>query len=117
MRDKRTRLILMALPFALAAVTIAGQTALAQCAMCRTAVGSSAEAAKLARSLNFAILILLIPPVAIFCGIFLAAFRRRKGRGEELEEETKARVSWREKLSAHREGKARGRRKAGGAHA
>lgn len=55
--------------------------ALAQCAMCKNAVTGSPEAAKLSQSLNFAILVLLIPPVLIFCGIFVLAYRYRKSRG------------------------------------
>lgn len=54
---------------------------LAQCAMCKNAVTGSPEAAKLSQSLNFAILILLVPPVLIFCGIFVVAYRYRKSRG------------------------------------
>lgn len=117
MSRRRTRLLIMAAAFALAALMVASQTTFAQCALCKTAVTGSPEAAKLAKSLNFAILILLVPPVAIFCGIFLAAFRRRKSRGEASEEESRARISWREKLRAGRERKARARRNTGGAHA
>jgi hypothetical protein len=57
---------------------------LAQCAMCKNAVTGSPGAAKLSESLNFAILVLLIPPVLIFCGIFLIAFRYRKSRETDL---------------------------------
>ena len=52
--------------------------------MCKNAVTGSPEAAKLSASLNFAIIILLIPPVVIFCGIFFLAFRYRKSRKTEL---------------------------------
>src|SRR5215212_9633890 len=55
--------------------------ALAQCAMCKNAVTGSPEAARLSQSLNFAVLVLLIPPVLIFCGIFVMAYRYRKSRG------------------------------------
>ncbi|HUQ31575.1 MAG TPA: hypothetical protein VM095_05610 [Pyrinomonadaceae bacterium] len=54
--------------------------ALAQCAMCKNAVTGSPEAAKLSESLNFAIIVLLIPPVLIFCGFFVLAYRYRKAR-------------------------------------
>lgn len=57
---------------------------LAQCAMCKNAVTGSPEAAKLSQSLNFAVIVLLIPPVLIFCGIFVVAFRYRKSREAEL---------------------------------
>jgi uncharacterized membrane protein len=56
--------------------------ALAQCAMCKTGLAGSPEAKKLAESLNLAVIVLLIPPVMIFCGIFLAAFRRMRKSDE-----------------------------------
>lgn len=49
----------------------------AQCAMCRAAF-DGASGAKLAKSLNEGIIILLVPPVAIFCAIFLTAYKHRK---------------------------------------
>lgn len=62
----------------IAIVLALSSPALSQCAMCKTAVTGSPEAKKLAESLNFAIIVLLVPPVMIFCGIFYAAFRRLK---------------------------------------
>jgi hypothetical protein len=44
----------------------------AQCVMCRTAMAAQAQAAG---TINRAILILLLPAVALFCGVFLLAFR------------------------------------------
>ena len=49
---------------------------LAQCAMCRTALESTGGG--LAKSLNLGIIVLLIPPVAIFCVIFATAYKNRK---------------------------------------
>jgi heme/copper-type cytochrome/quinol oxidase subunit 3 len=49
---------------------------MAQCAMCRTAVESTGGG--LAKSLNLGIIVLLIPPVAIFCAIFVTAYKHRK---------------------------------------
>jgi hypothetical protein len=63
---------------AIAIVLALSSPALSQCAMCKTGVANSPEAKKLAESLNFAIIVLLVPPVMIFCGIFFAAFRRLK---------------------------------------
>ena len=68
---------------ALAAAAIllaAGPTVSAQCSLCRSALAGAPEAAKLSARLNLAVLVLLIPPVAIFCGIFYAVFRQRKSR-------------------------------------
>ncbi|HYY95628.1 MAG TPA: hypothetical protein VE713_14085 [Pyrinomonadaceae bacterium] len=58
----------------LAALQPAG--ALAQCPMCRTAVEHAGAAA---RTLNFGIVVLLVPPVAIFCSIFAVAYKKVKG--------------------------------------
>jgi hypothetical protein len=56
--------------------------ALAQCALCRTAAEQAG--AETAKALNLGILMLLIPPVAIFCVIFAVAVRHQKeGGGEE----------------------------------
>jgi hypothetical protein len=49
----------------------------AQCAMCRAAFDKTG-AAQMAKSLNQGIIVLLIPPVAIFCAIFITAIKRRK---------------------------------------
>ncbi len=62
---------------------LAAEPALAQCAMCKASAAALDEAA--ARSLNFAVLLLLGPPVAIFCAIFFVAYRRGgpPGAGDE----------------------------------
>ena len=51
--------------------------ALAQCPLCRSALQQSD--ANVARTMNLAILVLLVPPVSIFCAIFAVAYRRRNG--------------------------------------
>jgi hypothetical protein len=52
--------------------------ALAQCAMCKEALANSAEAAATAKQFNLAILVLLLPPVAMFFGIFGMIYRSGK---------------------------------------
>ncbi len=63
-------------------LTAAGAPCLAQCSMCRTAAASQGAGA--AGALNAAIVILLVPALALFCGIFLLAVGRQgpEGRGE-----------------------------------
>lgn len=51
--------------------------ALAQCPLCRSALQNAGE--QTARTLNLAIIVLLIPPVSIFCAIFAVVYRRAKG--------------------------------------
>jgi hypothetical protein len=59
--------------------------ALAQCAMCKASAAASGDTG--ANSLNLAILVLLVPPVMIFCAIFIVVYRYRGAQGETLEEE------------------------------
>lgn len=56
---------------------MATEPALAQCAMCKQAVAGSEEAQTVSKSINLAILVLLLPPVAIFVSIFGAFYRSR----------------------------------------
>jgi hypothetical protein len=51
--------------------------ALGQCAMCRASLTGANNAAFI-KNLNIGILVLLLPPVSIFCTIFIVAVRRRK---------------------------------------
>jgi heme/copper-type cytochrome/quinol oxidase subunit 2 len=53
----------------------------AQCPLCRTAVQQSGD--QTARTMNLAILVLLVPPVSIFCTIFVVAYKKRKGDDED----------------------------------
>ncbi len=52
----------------------------AQCPLCRLAVENSSQASLMGRGLNLGILVLLVPPVSIFCSIFFLAFKQRKIR-------------------------------------
>jgi glycerol dehydrogenase-like iron-containing ADH family enzyme len=65
--------VLIALSATFALALWCAPTALAQCAMCKAAAAASGNDA-----LNTAILVLLIPPVMIFCAIFIVAYRMRK---------------------------------------
>lgn len=47
----------------------------AQCVMCRASLGSNSS---FIRNFNIGVLVLLVPPVSIFCTIFIIAFRHRK---------------------------------------
>ncbi|HEY6189753.1 MAG TPA: hypothetical protein VIW80_19010 [Pyrinomonadaceae bacterium] len=67
-----------------ALTAVSSSAALAQCAMCRAAVASSADSAARASGMNLAVMVLLIPPLAMFCAFFVAAYRFRKAPGETL---------------------------------
>ena len=71
-----------AVTLALAAVAAAWpESALAQCPLCRSALQNDGD--QTARTMNLAIVVLLIPPVSIFCAIFAVAYRKAKGDEEE----------------------------------
>jgi hypothetical protein len=62
--------------FVLLALAPAG---FAQCAMCRASLSGSNNATFI-RNLNVGVLVLLVPPVTIFCSIFVV-LKRRKDEG------------------------------------
>ncbi|MCC6858943.1 MAG: hypothetical protein IT158_10285 [Bryobacterales bacterium] len=62
---------------------LAGLPAYAQCSMCRNAAAAQGQGA--ADSFNSAILILLVPAVALFSGVFLFTWRSA-ARTEDPEE-------------------------------
>ena len=56
------------------------EPALAQCAMCRASLAGSNNSV-FVRNLNIGVLVLLVPPVTIFCSIFIVL--KRRGRTED----------------------------------
>lgn len=60
---------------------LAAGAALAQCPMCRNA--AAAQGPEASRALDLAILVLLAPAVALFCGVYYFSFRYRNGGEEE----------------------------------
>ena len=58
-------------------VLLADSSAEAQCSMCRAALNNAANA-KFIRNLNIGVLVLFVPPVAIFCTLFIALKRHRR---------------------------------------
>lgn len=72
---RKIKLVLV-LAIVAAALAAAGP-ALAQCSMCKTAVESAAGGGDVAGRFNLAILILLVPPVALFAALFTLFYRYR----------------------------------------
>ena len=62
--------IALIVALAAAAVLLLAVSADAQCSMCRAALNGSNNA-RFIRYLNLGVLVLLIPPVTIFCSIFV----------------------------------------------
>ena len=54
---------------------LCSESAMAQCVMCRASIGQNSL---FARNLNIGVLVLLVPPVAMFCTIFVLAYRHRR---------------------------------------
>jgi hypothetical protein len=77
MADKAHRIVrLVLIALALASVgAMFSESALAQCVMCRASLSGNSS---FVRHLNIGTLVLLVPPVSIFCAIFFLAFRHRK---------------------------------------
>ena len=67
------RLMLLALVAAMALLLIASPS-FAQCAMCRAALAGSNNAFFI-RNFNIGVLVLLVPPVTMFCSIFVVLKR------------------------------------------
>jgi hypothetical protein len=60
----------------------AADPAAAQCAMCKAVIENSVDAAEASKGLNLAAIVLLIPPVTLFSGIFYAIYRFRDVQGQ-----------------------------------
>lgn len=82
MRHQRAIILTLSLLLTLAALSaFGGESALAQCAMCKASAAGLDEAGT--RNLNSAVIVLLFPPVAIFCAIFFVAYKHRKTQSED----------------------------------
>lgn len=84
MKRGRTRIYLCALT-AVGLLLLLSNPSFAQCPLCRLALDSSKEGAAMARGLDVAILVLLVPPVTIFCAIFGIAKKSRKAEDDDLD--------------------------------
>ena len=68
--------VLVLIVLAVAVVLMAHDFADAQCSMCRAALTSTTDA-RFLRNFNIGVLVLLVPPVTIFCSIFIVLRRYR----------------------------------------
>jgi hypothetical protein len=62
---------------ALVGVVMLSTPAFAQCSMCRSALAGSSNALFI-RNFNIGVLVLLVPPVTIFCSIFVVLKRYKR---------------------------------------
>jgi len=90
MRLGLKRLVLLSAVAAIALLLVAS-SASAQCAMCRAALAGSNNAFFI-RNFNIGVLVLLVPPVTMFCSIFVVLKRYHRedqqpdDSGEEKED-------------------------------
>lgn len=70
---------------AMAAVLVLSTAAFGQCSMCRAALAGSNNALFI-KNFNIGVLVLLVPPVAIFCSIFVALKRYHAADEDEPKE-------------------------------
>ena len=71
---------LLLIVLAIGIVLLVSGDAEAQCSMCRAALTSSTNS-RFIRGLNLGVLVLLVPPVAIFCSVFVVLKRYRGSDG------------------------------------
>ena len=71
--------VLVLIVVAAVVVLLVDSSAEAQCSMCRAALTGAANT-KFVRNFNIGVLVLFVPPVAIFCSIFIA-LKRHRGNG------------------------------------
>ena len=82
MRSRPYRLMLIFLAAA-ALLMVLSVSAFGQCSMCRASLAGSGNAF-FVRNFNIGVLVLLVPPVTIFCSIFVVLRRYRATGDEEL---------------------------------
>ena len=70
------RRVLVLVVFAVAIVLLANTYTDAQCSMCRASL-TSVTNSRFIRNFNIGVLVLLIPPVSIFCSIFIVLRKYR----------------------------------------
>ncbi len=83
MKLKPVMFVLVTIAFLAALST----TAFGQCSMCRSALAGSSNAF-FVRNFNIGVLVLLVPPVTIFCSIFVALKRYKKADDEDQGDQT-----------------------------
>ena len=74
MYSRLTKIFVLCVAIALGCLVLADPVA-AQCVMCRASLAGNGN---FVRNLNLGVLVLLAPPVSIFCAVFFIAFRHRK---------------------------------------
>ena len=85
MSTRLNRKTVLLIAMATIAVFILGTSALGQCSMCKTALAGGNNAL-FVRNFNIGVLVLLVPPVTIFCSIFVVLKRYKRSDDEPPKE-------------------------------
>lgn len=88
MRTRQLRSLLIVL-VTVALLMVLSVSAFGQCSMCRASLAGSNNAFFI-RNFNIGVLVLLVPPVTIFCSIFVALKRYRAADDKEAGEDDQA---------------------------
>jgi len=75
MKHQRSIRAFVILAMAALCVLMLAEPTFAQCVMCRASLGNNSS---FLRNFNIGVLVLLVPPVSIFCTIFVLAIRHRR---------------------------------------
>lgn len=86
MRARSRIKLLLPVLTTVALLLLFSMTALGQCSMCRASLSGSNNAFFI-RNFNIGVLVLLIPPVTIFCSIFVALKRYKSADDQEQPED------------------------------
>ena len=81
MSTRLNRKTVLLIAMAIMAVLVLSASAFGQCAMCKTALAGGNNAL-FVRNFNIGVLVLLVPPVTIFCSIFVVLKRYRNSDNE-----------------------------------
>ena len=85
MRSCLNRKTVLLIAMAIVAIFMLSTSAFGQCSMCKTALAGGNNAL-FVRNFNIGVLVLLVPPVTIFCSIFVVLRRYRNSDDEPPKE-------------------------------
>ena len=81
MSTRLNRKAALVIAMAIVAVFLLSTSVFGQCSMCKTAL-AGANNALFVRNFNIGVLVLLVPPVTIFCSIFVVLKRYKRSDDE-----------------------------------
>jgi len=85
MSARLNRKTILLIAIAIVAVLMVSTSAFGQCSMCKTALAGGNNAL-FVRNFNIGVLVLLVPPVTIFCSIFVVLKRYKRSDDEPPKE-------------------------------